>query len=288
MKRRNFLATTTIASAGLLASQPRLATAGEKADGMKLGLVTYNWGRDWDVPTLIRNCEETGFRGIELRSTHKHGVEISLDAGQRSEVAKRFADSDVELVGLGSACEYHSPDPAIVKKNIDETKQFIKLCADVGGSGVKVRPNGIPKNVPIEKTLNQIGMSLREVAKFGAEHGVVIRLEVHGRDGSAELPNIHRMIEVADHPNAVVCWNCNNSDHSGQGLQHNFDLVKEKINVVHIHDLRSDIYPWEQLFAMLKQAKFTGWTLLEDGKVPNDIVAAMHENRKVWDGLVAS
>ncbi|WP_417748775.1 sugar phosphate isomerase/epimerase family protein [Rosistilla oblonga] len=288
MKRRDFLTTTAIGTAGLLASRPQLVAAAEKADGMKLGLVTYNWGRDWDVPTLIRNCEETGFRGVELRSTHKHGVEISLDAGQRREVAKQFADSDVELVGLGSACEYHSPDPAIVKKNIDETKQFIKLCKDVGGSGVKVRPNGIPKNVPIEKTLTQIGLSLREVAKFGAEHGVVIRLEVHGRDGSSELPNIHRMMEVADHPNAVVCWNCNSTDLAGQGLQHNFDLVKEKINVVHIHDLRNNNYPWEQIFAMLKQSQFAGWTLLEDGKVPDDIVAAMHENRKVWDGLVAT
>lgn len=288
MKRRDFLATTTFGSAGLFASRPQLVTADDKTVGMKLGLVTYNWGRDWDVPTLIRNCEKTGFRGVELRSTHKHGVEISLDPQRRREVAKRFADSDVELVGLGSACEYHSPDAAILKNNIDETKQFIKLCKDVGGSGVKVRPNAIPKNVPIEDTLNQIGLSLREVAKFGAEHGVEIRLEVHGVGGSAEIPNIRRMMEIADHPNAVVCWNCNSTDLAGAGLKQNFDSVKEKISTVHIHDLRTNNYPWEQIFALLKQTKFAGWALLEDGKVPDDIVAAMHENRKIWDAMVAS
>src|SRR5271166_4219527 len=51
----------------------------------KLGLVTYNLEKDWDIDTLIKNCEETGFEGVELRTTHKHGVEISLDKAQRTE-----------------------------------------------------------------------------------------------------------------------------------------------------------------------------------------------------------
>jgi hypothetical protein len=57
---------------------------------------------------------------------------------------------------------------------------------------------------------------------------------------------------------------------------------------VHIHDLRSNQYPWKDLFARLKQvdtSSFTGWTLLEDGKVPKDIVQAMHDNTKLWKRL---
>lgn len=299
IQRRDFLATTAVAASGMMASYgslPKLAAdetkeksrAKESPVRMQLGLVTYNWGKTWEVPTIIKNCEATGFAGVELRSTHKHGVEITIDAKQRKEVAQRFADSNVELMGLGSACEYHATDPDVVKKNIQETKAFIKLCQDVGGSGVKVRPNGIPKDVPIEKTLEQIGKSLREVAAFGADYGVAIRLEVHGRGGSAEIPNIQRMMEIADHPNAVVCWNCNQSDLNGKGLAHNFNLVKDKIGTVHIHDLRSTNYPWPELFSLLKKNDFTGWTLLEDGKVPKDIAAAMHENRTLWDQLVAA
>src|SRR5271168_4855876 len=106
---------------------------------MKLGIVTYQWGANWDLPTLIKNCAEAGYAGAELRTTHKHGVEVSLTKEQRAEVQKRFVDSGVELVGLGSTCEYHSSDPAVVKKNIELTKEFIVLSHDVGGSGVKVR-----------------------------------------------------------------------------------------------------------------------------------------------------
>jgi len=253
---------------------------------MRLGLVTYNWGKDWDLPTVIANCSATGFAGVELRSTHKHGVEITLGEAARKAVAQRFADSDVELAGLGSACEYHSIDPAEVKRNIEETKDFVRLCHDLGGGGVKVRPNGLPKEVPVEKTLEQIGRSLHEVAKFGADFGVAIRVEVHGR-GTSELANIKTMMDYADHENAYVCWNCNPLDLKGEGLEHNFYLVADKINTVHIHDLRGDQYPWEHLFRLLKGQNFSGWTLLEDGRVPKDIVAAMRENRKIWERLAS-
>ena len=253
---------------------------------MRLGLVTYNWGRSWDLPTVISNCEKAKFEGVELRSTHKHGVEITMNKSQRGEVAKRFADSPVELAGLGSACEYHSTDPDVVKKNIEETKAFIQLCHDVGGGGVKVRPNGLPGGVPVEKTLEQIGKSLNEVARFGREFGVEIRLEVHGR-GTSELPHVKTIMDVADNRNAVVCWNCNRQDLAGDGFEHNFNLVKERIGTIHIHDLRNDNYPWKKLFELLLQSKFVGWTLIEDGRVPPDIVNSMIENRAVWEKLVS-
>lgn len=283
LNRRDWLRLTSSAGATALLGQSAWS-ADPSASVMRLGLVTYNWGQNWDAPTLIRNCADTGFEGVELRTTHQHGVEIALDKAQREEVRKRFADSSVTLVGLGTACEYHSPDPVVVAKNIEETKQFIQLCKDVGGSGVKVRPNGLPPEVPVAKTLEQIGKSLNEVARFGADHGIAIRLEVHGK-GTAEIPNITRIMQVADHPNAVLCWNCNATDLAGPGLKANFEPLQQRIGTVHIHDLRTDVYPWPELFALLKAAKFRGWTLLEEGKMPDDIIAAMRENRDLWETL---
>lgn len=277
-----------VVAASLLPTKSLSAASSPTNQDMQLGLVTYNWGRDWDLPTLIRNCEATGFGGVELRSTHKHGVEITLNQQQRAEVVRQFRDTPVQLVGLGSACDYHSADPDIVKKNITETKEFVRLCHDLGGTGVKVRPNGLPKEVPVEKTLEQIGKSLNEVAEFGAGYGVEIRLEVHGR-GTSELPHIKTIMDIADHPNNVVCWNCNDTDLSGQGLEYNFQLVQDRLGTIHIHDLRNNKnkYPWKKFFQLLHSVNFKGWTLLEDGTVPEDIVAAMKDNRKIWEDLVA-
>ena len=250
---------------------------------MQLGLVTYMWGADWDLPTLIKNLRLTGFEGVELRSTHKHGVEPSLSADERKAVAQQFADAGVALVGFGSACEYHSPDPAVLQKNIDETKAFIHLAHDCGATGVKVRPNGLPKEVPVQKTLEQIGRAMQELAEYGEGFGVQIRLEVHGK-GTQELPNIKTIMDVASHPNAVVCWNCNPTDLDGQGLEYNFNLVKKRLGTIHIHDLVST-YPWPELFKLLKQAGFKGWTLLEEGKPTTDPIRVMQYYRLVWQQL---
>lgn len=81
-----------------------------------LGLVTYNLGRDWDLSTLIAACEKTGFRSVELRTTHKHGVEPHLGREERIEIAGRFGNSPVRLLSLGTTCEFHSTDRNVVSK----------------------------------------------------------------------------------------------------------------------------------------------------------------------------
>src|SRR6476661_2350006 len=139
--RRRFLQTSAGIAAGLLPeSLSAISCLAEPERGqppkMRFGLVTYQWGKDWDLPTIIANCQKTGTEGVELRTTHKHGVEPSLNANQRREVKARFADCPVTLVGLGSAQDFHSPDPKKLADSIEATKAFIKLGHDVGGSGV--------------------------------------------------------------------------------------------------------------------------------------------------------
>ena len=247
---------------------------------MKLGLVTYNLAQDWDIDTMIKNCEAARFQGVELRTSHKHGVEVTLSQEQRAQVKKRFQDSRVELVSLGSAFDYHTPDPEKLKKDIAATKEYIVLAHDVGAAGVKVRPNGLPKEVPKEKTLEQIGRALRELGEFGDSRGVQIRLEVHG-SGTSLLPNIRRIIDVADHKNVGVCWNSNQSDLEGEGWDHNFDLVKDKILQVHMRDLFLEEYPWRKLLTRLSEIGFSGYCLAE---IPEskDPVRVMRYYRALW------
>ncbi len=81
--RRSFLQKSLVAGVGLSLIDPVSAHAMMKKSRMKLGLVTYQWGKDWDLPTLIANCEKAGFLGVELRTQHAHGVETSLSASER-------------------------------------------------------------------------------------------------------------------------------------------------------------------------------------------------------------
>lgn len=256
---------------------PSFLTAKPK---MKLGTVTYNLAQDWDVATIIKNCEAAQFEGVELRTTHAHKVEVNLTKEERTIVRKRFADSSVELMGLGSAFDYHTADQDRLKKDIAATKEYMTLAHDVGATGVKVRPNGFPKEVPKEKTLEQIGRSLRELGEFGSNLGVAIRLEVHG-SGTSLLPHVKTMMDVANHKNVGVCWNSNQTDLEGDGFDHNFNLVKDKIIVVHMRDLFLEEYPFRKLMTRLNEINFTGYCLAE---IPTstDPVRVMKYYRALW------
>jgi sugar phosphate isomerase/epimerase len=288
--RRQFLRQSTLGLGALAALTPG-ALAAEKSSKpvqsfltgrsrMKLGTVTYNLAKDWDIPTILKNCTEAKFEGVELRTTHKHGVEVTLSKAQRAEVRKRFADSPVKLASLGSAFDYHTTDPAKLRADIAATKEYIILAHDVGATGVKVRPNGLPKEVPVEKTLEQIGKSLRELGEFGKQHGQQIRLEVHGA-GTALLPNIRKIMDVADHPLAGVCWNSNATDLEGAGFDANFDLVKHKLFTVHLRDLHLEEYPFRRLFTRLNEIQFEGFCFAEIPDSP-DPVRVMKYFRSLW------
>jgi sugar phosphate isomerase/epimerase len=289
--RRRFLQSSAVVAAGFSsATLPASMGFGQseqsKPSKMRFGLVTYKWGADWDLPTLITNCQKAGAEGVELRTTHKHGVEPSLTADQRREVKVRFADCPVTLVGLGSAEDFHSPEPSKLASSIEATKAFIKLSHDVGGSGVKVRPNDLPEGVPHEKTIEQIGRALNVVGAYGAEYGQQIRLEVHGKKTSP-LPILAAIMQVADHPNVAVCWNGNAEDLAGAGLAHNFKLVEKRLGAtIHAHDLGGTSYPYAELFALLKAADYKGWILEEASSNPQDRVAALAKEREAFDALV--
>ena len=296
--RRDFLKHSVYFGAAAISAGPlgkvlgmRSALPGSK---MKFGLVTYLWGKDWDLPSLIANCEKTRVLGVELRTQHAHGVESGLNAAQRREVKKRFSDSPVSVLGPGTNFAFHHTDAAKLKGDIEGAKAYIKLSYDIGGSGVKVKPNDLPKSVPQDKTIEQIGRSLNELGRFASNYGQMIRLEVHG--ACSPLPVIKSIMDVADHPNVGVCWNCNSQDLDGEGLEYNFNLVKDRFgDTVHVRELnigraparRGPSYPYQQLMNMFVAMDYAGWILLEARTKQEDRVKALAEQREVFEDMVA-
>lgn len=286
--RRLFIKRSLSAGIALSALSPLHSCSFISRQHMKFGLVTYLWGRDWDLPTLIANCEKTGYLGVELRTQHAHGVETTLNAAQRAEVKKRFADSSVTCIGYGSNFEYHSPDPVILRENIDQTKEFIKLCKDIGATGIKVKPNDLPPDVPSEKTITQIAASLNEVGRFGQDYRQLVRVEVHGNK-TQELPVMKAIFDQVTEENVKICWNCNEQDLLPPGLEGNFNMVKKWFgDTVHVRELNSPDYPYQQLFDLFTGIKYKGWILLEARTDPADRIAAMKEQMELFNRMIGN
>jgi sugar phosphate isomerase/epimerase len=289
ISRRKLIHSSLLTGAALASIRMPFSTplyAANFATRMRFGLVTYLWGKDMDLTQLLAACEKSGLLGVELRTEHKHGVEPDLSKNARAEVRRRFADSPVELIGYGSNCEYHSDDPQKVTANIELTKRYIELMHDCGGTGVKVKPNGFPKGLSKEKTIEQIGRSLNEVAEYGAGYGQKIRVEVHG-SGTSELPVIRDIFAIANHPNVYVCWNSNDEDLKGEGLEANFKMVQKRFgDTVHVRELDHGNYPYAQLMKLFNAMDYEGWILLEARTDPADKIAAMSQQREVFERFV--
>jgi hypothetical protein len=165
LSRRKFIGTSAIsASLAALMTQTRTSARARQAKGaapisafaestgvrpyrsddrpLRLGLMTHTLAKDWDIDTIIKNCRETKFEHAELRTTHAHGLEVTLTRAQRREVRKKFEDGGIKI-SLASAFMYHFEDQKTVRENIEGTKAYTILAHDVGAIGIRVFPNAI-------------------------------------------------------------------------------------------------------------------------------------------------
>jgi len=287
--RMGFVSAAAATGASRLRADARAAAPGR----LHLGLVTYNVAKDWDLDTLLRLVRVAGFEGVELRTTHAHGVEPNLTPAQRTTVRSKCADAGLTQVSLGSVCEFQSPDAAVVRRNVEECRQWVLLAKDIGAKGVKVRPNGLPKDVPEEKTLAQIGGALAECGAFAREHGVEIWMEVHG-EGTKLPVNSRRIMDACAHPSVGLTWNSNDTDVSTLpgvvaergSVREALELLRPFVRCCHITDLWGG-YPYAELFALLRETGYQGFTLAEYAQpVPAVAGAAWLERyRQRWEEL---
>jgi sugar phosphate isomerase/epimerase len=261
MNRRTFVSGLTAAGTVVPFSGRALAEPGS-GPGFHLGAVTYNTLKNFDVETIIRVLETAGFEGVELRTGHKHGVEPSISRDERSRVRRRFEQSRIRLVSYGTTCRFQSPDPAERNAQLEVAKQFVDLAHDTGALGIKIQPMGFPPDVSRETSIRNFGASLRELGDYGAHRKIEIWMEVHGKV-TADPPVAAAIVKAAGHENVGVCWNSNPNDLTDGSVRESFRLLEPWIRSVHLHELADTAYPWRELFALLKAAKYDRYTFAE-------------------------
>jgi sugar phosphate isomerase/epimerase len=286
--RRQFLGATVGAT---VAAGPAPADAPGPLLKFQLGIVTYNIAANWDLPTLLGILQKTKIGVVEFRTGHPHGVEPTLSVEKRKGIRQQCRDAGITIWGCGTTCEFQSPDKAEAERQIETCKRFVQLVADLGGRGVKVRPNGLPRGVPVEKTLEQIGKSLIPCGKAAADAGLEIFVEVHG-NGTQRPANMKAIMEHCGHPSVGVCWNSNPEDVAKGSVKESFALLKPWIKSCHINELYKDaagLYPYRELFRLLREIGYDRVTLCEVGKSPKteeDGAEILRYYKALWMELV--
>lgn len=284
INRRGFLGTAVAACA--VGALPASAQPASPKATFHLGSVTYNLLKDYDLETIIKTLEAVEFEAVELRTSHKHGVEPSISAAERTRVRRRFESSKVRLLSYGTTCRFQSPDPAERKQQLEIARQFVDLAHDTGALGIKLQPMGLPPNVPQQASIEYFGASMRELGEYGAGRGVEIWMEVHGT-GTQNPPVAAALLRAAGHPNVGACWNCNPTDVQNGSVKESFALLGKYIRNVHLHELSDDRYPFRELFSLLQQAGYDRYTLAEvaESKEPERY---MRNFKALWTELKRS
>lgn len=258
----------------------------KRTSKMRFGFTTYQWGADWDIPTLIANCTKAKAFGVELRTSEKyaHGIELTSSDAQRREAAKRFKNSPVAVIGVASSERFDWLDAKKLAEAIENAKAHVKLSHDLGSKGVRVFPNDFHKEVPQEQTIAQIAKALNEVGKYAAEHGQMIRLENHGTAGT--LPTLRKILDQVESKNVRVKLNGEARD--AEDFANRFALVKDRLgDTLHMHVLPSERFPYQLQSDLLTDAGWNGWWLLEAETKAADRPAALIKQRELWDQIIA-
>jgi len=293
MKRRDFLFRSATLALGTSLVPQFASLANATAKGPKLGLTTYMIGSQWTLPQLIDNLTRLEIFGLELRTDAKfaHGLELDSDMAKRNEVKKRMEDSPVKLISIADGERFDSPDSEVQEKSIERTRKLLQLCADVGAPGLRVFPNDFPKDVPHEKTLDQIAASLQTLAPTAESLNVEIRLEAHGSVG--RLPTLELIAKKVNHPKVRIMLNSDFRDTEGDGLLANLKRVGPYLGGgLHLHDLtaqkNAEATFYETQLAFLKSIGWNGWCLLEINDKPDDDarLAEIATQKKRWDELM--
>lgn len=287
--RRHFLQTAAASAlylaTGRFSSAETATLAG--TDRIKVGLCTYRWGENAQLPELLDALAAAGMTGIELRCHHKHGVEPELDASARREVKRRFNDAGITLVGFGTNEDFHHKEPEKVREHIERAKEYVRLSADCGASGIKVKPNDLPEGVAREKTTAQIAEALDELGEYAAGFGQVIRLENHGQ--CAPIPIMREIIEQVHAPNVGLCWNSNRVDLEAPGFEANLRSVLDRLaDTAHICGTPANVYPYGDLCRILTAASWNGWLLIENGQPTENLTESLKATKAEFDRLLAA
>jgi sugar phosphate isomerase/epimerase len=225
---------------------------------VKLCLLTYNLAKSWDLPHLLAEAKRCGFAALELRAdaSHAHGVELELGKGQRREVRDRVEDAYLEIACIGTGHRFESPDGRQRRAQIEATKRYVELAADVGCTRVRVFGNDMPPGVERDEVIKYVGESLRELGEFADPFDVDVLLEMHGQFNYWGFARA--AVEEADHERVALVYNCDARDVVGSSVAATYDRVRDLVRHVHMHDFGGS-YPYPELFELLHEDGYDGY-----------------------------
>ncbi|MEZ4729388.1 MAG: sugar phosphate isomerase/epimerase family protein [Caldilineaceae bacterium] len=184
---------------------------------------------------MITAAQRYGYAGLEPRTggNHAHGVELTATAAERAAIRQQAVDGGIDLCCLAVSCRY--ADPATVGDQVDETRRYLDLAADLGIPRLRVFGGKIPEGISREAAVAVVAAALATVAEHAAQQQVTICLETH--DDWCDPAHVVAVMQAVNHPAIAVNWDVMHPVRAGGvTMAEAYTMLRPWIRHVHIHD----------------------------------------------------
>jgi hypothetical protein len=117
--------------------------------------------------------------------------------------------------------------------------------------------------------------------------GQQLALEAHA-GGTGTLQNMRYIMDRVQYKCVGIRLNSEQRNTENPPFEEQFELIRHVVSpTMHIHLLKDAKYPYQTVIDTLAKAGWDGWAFLEVGADFPDRVAALAENREIWEQMVA-
>ncbi|MCP5522639.1 MAG: sugar phosphate isomerase/epimerase [Verrucomicrobiales bacterium] len=196
MNRRSFLATTTVAAAGLAIPSRAAETPTTSRPGMKCCLVPGSIGVRADQDEAIRLAAQHGFDAVEPMT----GAVARLDGTQLADLLGRLKEARLVWGQAGFPLDFRGSDDAF-RKSLDALPDIAAALQRAGVDRVGTWLSPAHPELTYVQNFRQHAYRLREGAKVLRDHGQRLGLEYVGTHTlliRQKYPFIHTLAETLD------------------------------------------------------------------------------------------
>ena len=275
LSRRDFLAASAVAGAGLL-SRPAAAIEPITRPGtkplLKLALAAYSFnkalGLKGKTPPTMKLEEFVDYAatlpvdGVEL--TSYYFADTSDDS--LAKLKARCTRLGLDVTGTPVGNNFCVRDPEKLKEQIALVKAWTERCAKLGGKAIRIFAGTLEKGDDLEAAQKRVIAATEECCEFAAKHGVYLALENHGGI-TAKVDDMLALVKGVKSDAFGVNFDSGNF-HSADPYA---DLAKIAPYAVNAQ-IKVEMQPekgkkeeadLKRLVQILRDANYRGWVILE-------------------------
>jgi sugar phosphate isomerase/epimerase len=200
----------------------------------------------WAMPEMpvaeqIALVREIGYVGIELVSGTRSSLDaLTVDAAERKRIRQQLDAADLALPSIAGHGNLLEADPEKRAAQLAGIRAAVDLAADLAG------PDGPPCVVTMaygrpasyEQIRETVAENFGELARIGAERGVVIALEPHVGQAFDLPEKVHWLLQRVDSPNFRLNFDNSHFEVMGCDLAEYVPLLAPYAVHTHVKDQR--------------------------------------------------